>query len=80
MHHKPVQNAPQPHLNLDVRWLEFIARSVVALLKVRTVNLAQIATELNGHAELRVVTRLSVFISLKRFQSGCNARFNSRIR
>lgn len=52
MQHKPVQHALQAHFPLDPRRLDFIARFVVALLKVRTVNLAQVATALGGHALL----------------------------
>jgi len=52
MQHNPVQHALHPHFPLDPRRLEFIARFVVALLKVRTVNLAQISTALNGRALL----------------------------
>lgn len=52
MQHKSVQHALQVQFRLDPRRLEFIARFVVALFKVRTVNLAQIATALNGHALL----------------------------
>lgn len=57
MQHKPVQHALQPHFKLDPRRLEFIARFVIALLKVRTVNLAQIATALNGCALLESNTK-----------------------
>ncbi len=52
MQHKPVQHALQAHFSLDPRRLDFIARFVIALLKVRTVNLAQISTALGGHALL----------------------------
>jgi hypothetical protein len=52
MQHKPVRDALQPHFQLDVRKLEFIARFLVALLKVRSVSLNQIAAALNGSALL----------------------------
>jgi hypothetical protein len=57
MQHKPVQHALQPHFKLDARRLEFIARFIIALLKVRTVNLAQIATALNGRRLLESNTK-----------------------
>jgi hypothetical protein len=52
MNHKPVKNALQAHFDLDARRLEFISRFIIALLKVRSVNLAQIATAFNGFAKL----------------------------
>lgn len=52
MNHKPVRDALQAHFDIDARRLEFISRFIVALLKVRSVNLAQIATALNGFAKL----------------------------
>ncbi len=52
MNHKPVRNALQAHFDLDARRVEFISRFIIALLKVRSVNLAQIATALNGFAKL----------------------------
>lgn len=57
MQHKPVRDALQAHFKLDARKLEFISRFLIALLKVRTVNLAQIATALNGHAKLESNSR-----------------------
>jgi hypothetical protein len=59
MEHKPIQHALQPHFNLDPRRLEFIARFLIALLKVRTVNLNLIATALNGHALLESNAKLA---------------------
>ena len=52
MQHKPVQHALSNHFSLDPRRLEFIARFIIALLKVRSVNLNKIATALNGNADL----------------------------
>ncbi len=52
MNHKPVRDALQAHFDLDARRVEFISRFIIALLKVRSVNLAQIATALNGLAKL----------------------------
>lgn len=52
MKHKPVQHALQPHLNLDQRRIDFIARFIIALIAVQTVNLNRIAAALNGHASL----------------------------
>jgi hypothetical protein len=57
MQHKPVQHALQAHFHLDARRLEFIARFIIALLKVRTVDLAQIAVALNGRALLESNTK-----------------------
>lgn len=57
MQHKPVRDALQAHFAIDPRRLEFISRFLIALLKVRTVNLAQIATALNGHAKLESNSR-----------------------
>lgn len=48
MQHKPLQHALESHFHLDPRRLEFIARFILALLKVRTVNLGRIAPALNG--------------------------------
>jgi len=48
MQHKPLQHALKSHFNLDPRRTDFIAAFVLALLKVRTVNLTQIGTALNG--------------------------------
>ncbi len=52
MQHKPVKDALQAHFDIDARKLEFISRFIIALLKVRSVNLTQIATALNGFAKL----------------------------
>jgi Transposase DDE domain len=52
MQHKPLQHALKSHFTLDPRRLNFIAVFILALLKVRTVNLAQIATALNGSVQL----------------------------
>ena len=52
MQYKPVEHVLQAHFDIDARRLEFISRFVIALLKVRSVNLAQIATALNGFAKL----------------------------
>jgi hypothetical protein len=57
MQHKPLQHALSTHFHLDPRRLEFIARFIIALLKVRTVNLTQIATALNGLALLESNTK-----------------------
>ena len=40
MQHKPVKDALQAHFDLDARCVEFISRFLIALLKVRSVNLA----------------------------------------
>ena len=48
MQHKPLQYALKSHFALDPRRLDFIASFILALLKVRTVNLTQIGTALNG--------------------------------
>ena len=37
---KPVQQALQAHFKLDARRVEFISHFIIALLKVRSVNLA----------------------------------------
>ena len=52
MQHKPVKDALQAHFDIDARKLEFISRFIIALLKVRSVNLTQLATALNGFAKL----------------------------
>jgi hypothetical protein len=52
MQHKPLQHALKSHFTLDPRRLDFIASFILALIKVRTVNLAQIATALNGSVQL----------------------------
>jgi hypothetical protein len=39
MQHKPVRDALQAHFDLDARCVEFISRFLIALLKVRSVNL-----------------------------------------
>jgi hypothetical protein len=52
MQHKSVQQALQAHFKLDARRVEFIARFILALLQVRSVQLPQIATALNGNAKL----------------------------
>jgi hypothetical protein len=52
MQHKSVQQALQAHFKLDARRVEFIARFILALFQVRTVQLPQIATALNGNAAL----------------------------
>jgi hypothetical protein len=52
MQHKPVQQALQAHFDIDARRLEFISRFIIALLKVRSVNLTQLATALNGFAKI----------------------------
>ena len=65
MQHKPVSYALQDRFPIDPRRLDFIARFIIALLKVRSVvlalnqhltgfgrNLNKIATALNGRADL----------------------------
>jgi Transposase DDE domain len=52
MQHKPLQQALKSHFALDPRRQGFIAVFILALLKVRTVNLTQIATALNGSVQL----------------------------
>ena len=52
MQHKAIQHALQDRFPIDPRRLEFIAQFIIALLKVRTVNLSKIATALNGRAAL----------------------------
>jgi hypothetical protein len=52
MQHKPVQHALQAHFPIDARRVAFIARFILALLQVRSVQLTQIATALNGNAKL----------------------------
>lgn len=52
MKHKPVQHALQPHFPIDPRRLEFIARFIIALLQVQTINLTQIATALSGRTQV----------------------------
>jgi Transposase DDE domain len=51
MQHKPLQHILKSHFVLDPRRLDFIASFILALLKVRTVNLTQIGTALNGLAQ-----------------------------
>jgi hypothetical protein len=51
MQHKPLQHILKSHFILDPRRLDFIASFILALLKVRTVNLTQIGTALNGLAQ-----------------------------
>jgi hypothetical protein len=46
MQHKPLQHALSTHFQLDKRRLDFIARFIIALLKVRTVNLNCLARHL----------------------------------
>jgi Transposase DDE domain len=48
MQHKPLQHALKSHFALDPRRTDFIAAFILALIKVRTVNLTQIGTALNG--------------------------------
>ena len=57
MQHKPLQHALKSHFQIDPRRLEFIARFIIASLKVRTVNLTQIAAALNGLALLESNTK-----------------------
>jgi len=52
MQYKPVKDALQAHFDINARRLGFISRFIIALLKVRSVNLTQIATALNGFAKL----------------------------
>jgi Transposase DDE domain len=51
MQHKPLQHILKSHFALDPRRLDFIAAFILALIKVRTVNLTQIGTALNGLAQ-----------------------------
>jgi hypothetical protein len=51
MQHKPLQHILKSHFTLDPRRLDFIAAFTLALIKVRTVNLTQIGTALNGLAQ-----------------------------
>jgi hypothetical protein len=48
MQHKPLRYALKSHFALDPRRLDFIAAFILALIKVRTVNLTQIGIALNG--------------------------------
>lgn len=48
MQHKTLQYILKSHFILDPRRLNFIASFILALIKVRTVNLTQIGTALNG--------------------------------
>ena len=48
MQHKPLQYVLRSHFVLDPRRLDFIASFILALIQVRTVNLIQIGTALNG--------------------------------
>ena len=48
MQHKPLQHVLKSHFILDPRRLDFIASFILALIKVRSVNLTQIGTALNG--------------------------------
>jgi hypothetical protein len=75
MQYKPVQQALQAHFDIDVRRLEFISRFLIALLKVRSVNLTQIATALNGRAKLESnARRIKRFLNLD-FAQDLIARF-----
>lgn len=75
MNHKPVKDALQAHFNLDARKLEFISRFIIALLKVRSVNLAQLATALNGLAKLESnARRVKRFLNVE-FAQDLIARF-----
>jgi Transposase DDE domain len=51
MQHKPLQHVLKSHFALDPRRLDFIAAFILALIKVRTVNLTQIGTALNGFVQ-----------------------------
>jgi Transposase DDE domain len=51
MQHKPLQHVLKSHFALDPRRIDFIAAFILALIKVRTVNLMQIGTALNGLAQ-----------------------------
>jgi Transposase DDE domain len=59
MQHKPLQQVLKSHFILDPRRLDFIASFILALIKVRTVNLTQIGTALNGLAQPASNTRRS---------------------
>jgi hypothetical protein len=48
MQHKSLQHTLKSHFALDPRRLDFIAAFILALIKVRTVNLTQTGTALNG--------------------------------
>ena len=48
MQHKPLQHTLKSHFSFDPCRLNFIAAFILALIKVRTVNLTQIGTALNG--------------------------------
>ena len=75
MQYKPVKDALQAHFVIDARRLEFISRFIIALLKVRSVNLAQIATVLNGFAKLENnVRRVERFLNVD-FAQEMIARF-----
>jgi hypothetical protein len=49
MQHKPVRQALQTHFKLNAHRIESITRFILALLKVRTLQLTQIATTLNSN-------------------------------
>jgi hypothetical protein len=51
MQHKPLRYALKRHFTVDPRRLDFIASFILALVKVRTVNLTQIGTALNSLAQ-----------------------------
>lgn len=55
--HKAIISVLKPHFKLHTARLNFIALFILALIKVRTVNLVQIATALNGKVEIESNTK-----------------------
>jgi hypothetical protein len=63
MKHKPLQQALQPHFQIDPRRLDFIARFIIALLQVCTVNLNILGTALSSKQIQSNARRIKRFLA-----------------
>jgi hypothetical protein len=64
MQHKPLQQALQPHFSdLDPRRLDFIARFIIALLHVSTVNLNKLGAVLSSKQVTSNARRIKRFLN-----------------
>jgi hypothetical protein len=75
MHHKPLQQALQPHFDsLDPRRLDFIARFIIALLHAQTVNLNKLGRALGPYQISSNARRIKRFLNFE-FAPELIARF-----
>jgi hypothetical protein len=75
MHHKPLQQALQPHFDsLDPRRLDFIARFIIALLHAQTVNLNKLGRALGPYQISSNARRIKRFLNFN-FAPELIARF-----